>query len=70
MPTEFTTRKEIIDYRLKEAGWNVLRTVIERCLSKNVIERYQGFGEIACELRAIRALTSTVAPPRRYSFLN
>jgi DNA-binding response OmpR family regulator len=40
-----------------------LRTVIERCLSKNVIERYQGFGEIACELRAIRALTSTVVPP-------
>jgi serine/threonine protein kinase len=39
-----------------------LRTVIERCLSKNVIERYQGFGEIACELRAIRALTSTVVP--------
>jgi len=40
-----------------------LRTVIERCLSKSVIERYQGFGEIACELRAIRALTSTVVPP-------
>jgi serine/threonine protein kinase len=39
-----------------------LRTLIERCLSKNVIERYQGFGEIACELRGIRALTSTVVP--------
>ena len=39
-----------------------LRTLIERCLSKNVVERYQGFGEIACELRAIRALTSTVIP--------
>ena len=23
MPTEFTTRKEIVDLRLKEAGWNV-----------------------------------------------
>ena len=23
MPTESTTRKEIIDIRLKEAGWNV-----------------------------------------------
>jgi DNA-binding response OmpR family regulator len=40
-----------------------LRTVIERCLSKSVNERYQGFGEIASELRAIRALTWTVVPP-------
>jgi type I restriction enzyme R subunit len=23
MPTEYTTRKEIIDFRLKEAGWNI-----------------------------------------------
>jgi CheY-like chemotaxis protein/RIO-like serine/threonine protein kinase len=39
-----------------------LRTLIERCLSKSVIERYQGFGEIAFELRAMRALPSTVVP--------
>jgi DNA-binding response OmpR family regulator/tRNA A-37 threonylcarbamoyl transferase component Bud32 len=39
-----------------------LRTVIEGCLSKNVIDRYQGFAEIASELRAIRALSSTVVP--------
>jgi eukaryotic-like serine/threonine-protein kinase len=35
-----------------------LRAVIERCLSKNVSQRYQGFEEITYELRAIQHLTS------------